>query len=54
MASLLANEFAEATDGLHGSALLYVALILLVMSLLFNIVARYLVVGKNSRTSGAH
>jgi phosphate transport system permease protein len=54
MASLLANEFAEATDGMHGSALLYVALILLVMSLMFNIVARYLVVGKNSRTSGAH
>lgn len=54
MASLLANEFAEATDGIHRSALLYVALILLVMSLMFNIVARYLVVGKNSRTSGAH
>lgn len=54
MASLLANEFNEAGKGSHRSSLLYVALILLVMSLLFNIVARYLVVGKNARTSGAH
>ena len=47
MASLLANEFAEATTGMHSSALLYVALILLVMSLVFNVVARYFVVGKS-------
>jgi len=46
MASLLANEFAEATTGLHSASLLYVALILLAMSLLFNVVARYFVVGK--------
>lgn len=46
MASLLANEFAEATTGIHRAALLYVALILLVMSLLFNVVARYFVVGR--------
>jgi phosphate transport system permease protein len=51
MSSLLANEFAEASTDLHRSALLQVALILLVMSLLFNIVARYLVVGKNARTA---
>lgn len=54
MASLLANEFAEAGAGLHRSALLQVALILLVMSLVFNIAARWLVVGKGSRTAAAH
>src|SRR4051794_29819346 len=48
MSSLLANEFAEAEAGLHRSALLQVALILLVMSLIFNVVARALVVGKKA------
>jgi phosphate transport system permease protein len=46
MSSLLANEFAEADAGLHRAALLEVALTLLVMSLVFNVVARALVVGK--------
>lgn len=54
MSSLLANEFAEASTDLHRAALSEVALILLVMSLLFNVVARYLVVGKGSRTAAAH
>ncbi|MBY0263337.1 MAG: phosphate ABC transporter permease subunit PstC [Phycisphaerales bacterium] len=54
MASLLANEFREASSELHRSSLLYVALILLVMSLTFNIVARQLVVGKGARTAAAH
>ena len=54
MSSLLANEFAEAGDELHRAALTEVALILLVMSLLFNIVARWLVVGKNAQTAAAH
>jgi phosphate transport system permease protein len=54
MSSLLANEFAEANSGLHRSALLEVALILLVMSLLLNVIARYLVVGTGSRTAAAH
>jgi phosphate transport system permease protein len=54
MSSLLANEFAEASTDLHRSALCEVALILLVMSLVFNIVARSLVVGSKSRTAGAH
>jgi ABC-type phosphate transport system permease subunit len=53
MSSLLANEFAEAGEELQRSALTEVALILLVMSLVFNIVARYLVVGKNARTAAA-
>src|SRR5205814_3239606 len=42
MSSLLANEFAEATGDLHRAALLEVALILLAMSLLFNVGARAL------------
>jgi phosphate transport system permease protein len=53
MSSLLANEFAEASTELHRSALLQVALILLVMSLLFNVLARWLVVGKGGRPSDA-
>ncbi|HSZ55775.1 MAG TPA: phosphate ABC transporter permease subunit PstC [Tepidisphaeraceae bacterium] len=54
MSSLLANEFAEASTDLHRAALSEVALILLVMSLAFNIIARYLVVGKGSRSAAAH
>jgi phosphate transport system permease protein len=51
MASLLANEFAEANSSLHRSALLQVALILLVMSLSINIVARWFVRGSSSRAA---
>jgi phosphate transport system permease protein len=55
MASTLAGEFPEAaTNDLHRGALMELALILLVMSLIFNVVARYLVVGKNVRTAAAH
>jgi phosphate transport system permease protein len=54
MSSLLANEFAEASTGLHRAALTEVALILLVMSLLFNVTARWLVVGGNARSAAAH
>ena len=53
MSSLLANEFHEASTQLHTSALLQVALILLVMSLTFNVVARWLVVGKGSRSAAS-
>ncbi|HMN40942.1 MAG TPA: phosphate ABC transporter permease subunit PstC [Phycisphaerales bacterium] len=53
MSSLLANEFAEASTGLHSSALLQVAMVLLVMSLVFNVVARKLVVGKGGRTAAS-
>jgi phosphate transport system permease protein len=52
MASLLANEFAEASTDMHRSALIEVALVLLVMSLIFNVVARYLVVGGQVKASG--
>jgi phosphate transport system permease protein len=54
MASLLANEFAEASSAIHRAALAEVALILLAMSLVFNVVARYLVVGNGARTAAAH
>jgi phosphate transport system permease protein len=54
MSSLLANEFAEASTEIHRSALIEVALILLLMSLAFNVVARYLVVGKEARSAAAH
>ncbi|HYE17582.1 MAG TPA: phosphate ABC transporter permease subunit PstC [Tepidisphaeraceae bacterium] len=53
MSSLLANEFREAS-GIHLSALATVALILLVMSLGFNMIARWLVVGKGSRGAAGH
>lgn len=48
MSSLLAQEYNDAS-GLQLSALTEVALVLLVMSLVFNIVARALVVGKQAR-----
>ena len=54
MSSLLANEFAEASTELHRSALAEVALILLLMSLLFNVTARCLVVGGSARAAAAH
>lgn len=54
MASLLANEFGEASEGMHRAALLYVALVLLVMSLAFNVVARRLVVGKLASAGSGH
>lgn len=54
MASLLANEFSEAGNAQHRGALWGVALLLLVMSLGFNVVARYWFVGKDSRGAGAH
>jgi phosphate transport system permease protein len=51
MASVIANEFAEADSSLYVGALVEVGLILLLMSLTFNIVARWLVVGKAVRPS---
>ena len=55
MASTLAGEFPEAaTSDLHRGALMELALILLIMSLAFNVTARYLVVGKNVRSAAAH
>jgi phosphate transport system permease protein len=53
MSSLLATEFAEASLDVHRAALCEVALILLVMSLAFNVTARWLVVGKTAGRAGA-
>ncbi len=49
MSSLLAVNFGEVGAGLEMSSLVQVALILLLMSLVFNLTARYLVVGKTAR-----
>ncbi len=43
MASLIANEFSEATNDLHLSALMAVGAVLLLVTMLVNIVARWLV-----------
>lgn len=43
MASVIANEFAEATGGIYLSALVQIGLILFVIALLVNICARFLV-----------
>jgi phosphate transport system permease protein len=47
MSSLLVNQFSNTND-LQGAALMEIALILLLMSLLFNVTARYLVVSKSA------
>jgi phosphate transport system permease protein len=43
MASIIANEFAEAVSPLHTSALIEIGLVLFIMTLLLNILARFLV-----------
>lgn len=43
MASIIANSYAEATYGLHAAALIEIALILFVITLILNIIARLLV-----------
>lgn len=43
MASIIANEFAEAVDALHTSALIEIGLVLFVLTLILNAIARWLV-----------
>jgi phosphate transport system permease protein len=43
MASIIANEFAEAVTQLHSQALIEIGLILFIMTLILNIIARFLV-----------
>jgi len=43
MASIIANEFAEAVSGLHTDSLIEIGLVLFIITLLLNIVARFLV-----------
>jgi phosphate transport system permease protein len=51
MASLIANEFSEATDDLHLSALMAVGAMLFAITLIVNGIARWLVwqVGREGR-----
>jgi phosphate transport system permease protein len=51
MASLIANEFSEASDDLHLSALMAVGFVLLLIALLVNALARWLV-WRVARTAG--
>jgi phosphate transport system permease protein len=50
MSSVIANEFAEAVSAMHTSALLYTALVLFIMTLVLNLIARFLVWGVARRT----
>jgi len=43
MASIIANEFAEAVSGLHTDSLIEIGLVLFIITLLLNILARFLV-----------
>jgi phosphate transport system permease protein len=52
MASIIANEFAEATDPLYLQALIEIALVLFVITLLLNILARVLVWRVAQRAAG--
>jgi phosphate transport system permease protein len=52
MPSVIANEFAETTSKLHASALMEIGLILLVVTLLINIVARLLIWSVTRGNSG--
>jgi phosphate transport system permease protein len=54
MASVLANEFAEATGALHRAALQEIALVLFAMTMLVNGMARWLVGRVARRAGGRH
>jgi phosphate transport system permease protein len=51
MASIIANEFAEAVSPLHTSAMIEIGLILFIMTLLLNVLARLLVWQVTHQTS---
>src|SRR6476469_2093608 len=52
MASVIANEFAEAAAGLHLSSLIEIALILFIITLVINVFARLLVWQANRGLQG--
>lgn len=55
MPSVIANEFNEATSKLHSSALMEIGLILLAVTLIINIAARFLIWGvTRQQTAGGH
>jgi len=53
MASIIANEFAEAVSDMHTSALIEIALILFVVTIILNVIARWLVASVNRKTMGS-
>jgi phosphate transport system permease protein len=53
MPSVIANEFAETTSKLHGSALMEIGLILLVVTLIINAMARLLIWSVSKKAGGA-
>jgi phosphate transport system permease protein len=53
MPSVIANEFAETTSKLHGSALMEIGLILLVVTLIINALARLLIWSVSKNAGGA-
>lgn len=52
LASVIANEFVEATSTLNLSALMELGLVLLILGLIFNVIARALVFGATKRQLG--
>ncbi len=52
MASIIANEFAEAVSDMHASALIEIALVLFVITIILNALARWLVFSVNRKTMG--
>jgi phosphate transport system permease protein len=52
MASLIANEFNEASGDLHLSALMAVGFVLFVITLIVNAIARWLVWRVSQRATG--
>ena len=49
LASVIANEFAEATTDLYQSALIELGLVLMGLAIILNVAARLLVVGASRR-----
>jgi phosphate transport system permease protein len=52
MSSVIANEFGEALEELHLASLVNIALVLLVLTVLVNAVARLLIWGAVARQGG--
>lgn len=52
LASVIANEFAEATTDLYQSALIELGLVLMAVAIVLNVVARLLVLGATRRAAG--
>jgi len=52
MASIIANEFAEAVSELHSSALIEIALVLFVVTIILNAISRWLVMSVHRKTMG--